>query len=210
MARTVVGYDPGGDGKHGLALATIRDGRTVSLCTQTLNTVEEVMDRLLACDDVQGIGIDTLTCWSTGRGGWRPADRWLRCQYPCVAKSVVAPNSLYGSMGLSGMALLVALRKRFPNVFITETHPKVLYYAKFRERYDYGNANRAHMDGQLSRLLGTTVAPKNDHEWDAAISVLPVIHGLQGSWTHDLHKQATNRQERLIHPCGRTAYVWPG
>lgn len=71
MAFTVVGYDPGGDGKHGLGLATIRDGRTVSLRTQTLETVEKVMDRLFACDDVQGIGIDTLTCWSTGRGGWR-------------------------------------------------------------------------------------------------------------------------------------------
>ena len=113
-------------------------------------------------------------------------------------------------MGLSGMALLVALRKRFPDVFITETHPKVLYYAKFRKRYDYRDANvRACMDEQLSQLLDIPVEPPNDHEWDAAISVLPVIHGLRGSWKRDLHKQAIESQERLIHPCGKTAYVWP-
>ena len=55
MTFTVVGYDPRGDDKHGLALATIRDGRTVSLCTQTLKTVEKGMDRLLRVTTSKGL-----------------------------------------------------------------------------------------------------------------------------------------------------------
>ena len=57
-----------------------------------------------------GIGVNTLTAWSTGRAGWRPADRWLRYRYPEVRNSVASPNSLFGSMALNGMSVLMSLR----------------------------------------------------------------------------------------------------
>ena len=128
MTGTVFGYDPGGNGKHGLARATVRDGSILNVTTETLHHVEDVVTSILNIETPLGLGIDTLTCWSTGPSGWRPADHWLRRHYRDVQNSVVAPNSLYGAMSLSGMASLVAVRQAFPDIFVTETHPKVLYY----------------------------------------------------------------------------------
>ncbi len=208
MTGTVVGYDPGGNCKHGFARATIRDGKIVCVTTDTLRTAEEVVRSILGGEKPLGIGIDTLTCWSTGCSGWRPADCWLRKQYPAVRGSVVPPNSLFGAMCLNGMAVLVAVRRAFPDIFVTETHPKVLYYALFEEPHDYQGANESVMDKRLSELLDVNVQPETDHEWDAAISILPVIRGLHGAW-QDLHALPTAPGERLIHPCGKTTYMWP-
>ena len=200
MTGTVVGYDPGGNCTHGLAQATVRDGNIVNVTTKTLCNVEDVV--------VSIRGIDTLTCWGTGHSGWRPADRWLRKQYPEVQKSVQAPNSLRGAMSVSGMALLVAVRQAFADVFVTETHPKVLYHT-FNQHYEYKDPNISVMNKCLSRLLAVDVEPQNEHEWDSAISILAVVHGLRGSWQRDLHALPTGSGERLLKPCGRTAYVWP-
>ena len=209
MTGTVVGYDPGGNCKHGLARATVRDGDIVCVTTKTLSTVEDVVESILI-EPPLGLGIDTLTCWSTGRSGWRPADRWLRQRYCAVKKSVQAPSSIYGAMSVNGMAVLVAVREAFPDIFVTETHPKVLYYALFKERYDYTVPNISVMNECLRRLLNVDIAPQNEHEWDAAISILPVVRRLHESWELDLHDLATDSDKRLVQPCGRTNYVWPG
>ena len=208
MTGTVAGYDPGGDGKHGLARATVRDGSVVSVTTETLGTVEDVVASVLAIKDLSGVGIDTLTCWGTGSSGWRPADRWLRGRYPAVKKSIVAPNSLYGAMSVSGMALLVEVRTAFPDIYVTETHPKVLWYALRGQPYNYAEQTSV-MHECLGDWLAVDASPQNEHEWDSAISILAVVHGLHGSWQHDLHARPTKRDERLVRPCGRTAYVWP-
>ena len=209
MTGTVVGYDPGGNWKHGLARATVRDGDIVSVTTETLRHVEDVVASILDIETPLGLGIDTLTCWGTGRGGWRPADRWLRQRYPDVQKSILAPNSLYGAMSVSGMAVLVAVRQACPGIFVTETHPKVLYYARFNQPRDFKGPNTSVMNNRLSFLLGVDVAPQNEHEWDSAISILAVVRGLDGSWQRDLHALPTDADERLVRPCGRTAYAWP-
>lgn len=209
MTGTVVGYDPGGDRKHGLARATVRGGDIITVTTKTLRRVEDVIASILSIETLLGVGIDTLACWGTGRGGWRPADRWLRQRYPDVQNSVQAPNSLYGAMGVSGMALLVALRQASPDVFVTETHPKVLCYKLFKQRHEYSGPTARTMNKRLSHLLAVDVVPQNEHEWDAAISILPAIRGLSGSWQLDLHGLPTKSDERLVWPCGRTAYVWP-
>ena len=209
MTGTLVGYDPGGNGKHGLARATLQDGSIVSVTTETLRYVEDVVASILDIEAPLGLGIDTLTCWGTGRSGWRPADCWLRERYPDVQNSIQAPNSLYGAMSVSGMALLVALRQAFPDIFVTETHPKVLYHTLFNQRYDYNGPNKSVMNKHLSQLLAVDVVPQNEHEWDSAISILPVVRGLHGSWQLDLHALPTDSDERLVQPCGSTAYVWP-
>ena len=44
------------------------------------------------------------------------------------------------------------------------------------------------MNKRLSRLLGVDVAPRNEHEWDSAISILAVVRGLHaGDGRRDLH-----------------------
>jgi len=209
ITGTVVGYDPGGDCKHGLARATVRDGSLVSVCTETLRTVEDVVASVLKIETLLGLGIDTLTCWGTGGAGWRPADRWLQRRYHAVQGSVVASNSLHGAMSVNGMGLLIAVRRAFPDVYITETHPKVLWHALRKQPFAYTDAHASVMNECLSSLLAVDVAPRNEHEWDSAISILAVVNGLLGLWQRDLHALPTRSDERLVQPCGRTAYVWP-
>lgn len=111
-------------------------------------------------------------------------------------------------MGLNGMAVVVAARRRFTDLFITETHPKVLYWHLARAKYDY-RTSKAAMDDVLARVLGISVAPATEHEWDAALSAFAALEGSVGRWSHDLHSIATGENERLISPCGTTHYFWP-
>ena len=208
MTGTVVGYDPGGNGNHGFARAKVRDGDIVCVTTKTLQTAEDVVRSILGGERPLGLGIDTLTCWGTGHSGWRPADHWLRDRYRDVKKSIVAPNSLLGAMSVNGMAVLFTARRAFPDIFVTETHPKVLYYARCKQRYDYSGRNASAMNACLSCWLGVNVTPQNEHEWDAGISILPVVRGLHGSW-QDLHALPPDSGERLLQPCGKTTYMWP-
>ena len=210
MTGTVIGYDPGGNGKHGFAWARVRNGNIVCAAMKTLRSVEDVVLSILDTEELAGLGIDTLTCWGTGRSGLRPADRWLREQYPDVRESIQAPNSLYGAMSVNGMAVLVAVRQAFPDIFVTETHPKVLYHSQCNRRYNYKGSDVLGMNQYLSQLLGVKVEPQNEHEWDAAISILPVVHGLNGLWRLDLHDLPTDSDERF--GAGRatgTSYIWP-
>ncbi len=155
-----------------------------------------------------GLGVDSLTCWSTGPSGWRPADLWLREQYPEIRNSIISPNGLFGSMGLNGMATLVCVRKVHPDLYITETHPKVLYWHLTRDKYDY-TSRKTLMDGWMGTCLGLTIEPANEHEWDAAISALAVLESLREEWTRDLHALEGSAEDRLVQPCGRTHYFWP-
>ncbi len=63
----------------------------------------------------------------------------------------------------------MAVEPEQSTVFVTETHPKVLFWFLSRASHDYAG-RREFMDDVLTRALGTSVAPANDHEWDAALS----------------------------------------
>ena len=214
MTGTLIGYDPGGQDNHGLALADVRDGHVVTVTTERLPHAGAVLKAILALDSPLGLGIDTLTCWSTSRVGYRPGDRWLRARdkYRRVKGSVVAPNALRGSMSTNGMAVLIAVRQKWHDIRVTETHPKVLYYAGCETVWHFTD-KASDMTSRLNHWLDAKIEPKgeamSEHEWDAAISVLPVIHGLDGSWKLDLHTLPTTSDERLVKPCGETHYFWP-
>ena len=93
-----LGYDPGGDGKHGVAAITIGlSGRVEDAVCRTRENAHEVLtwflDRIaekeIECVEqgtrvlgpVRGLGIDTLTYWSSGKSGLRRADIALRTEY---------------------------------------------------------------------------------------------------------------------------------
>lgn len=208
LSGTIAGYDPGGNGGHGFALAAFDAGACTHLVTETLPDAEAVINRLNTLDGLVAIGIDTLAAWATGASGWRPADHWLREAYPSLRPSIVSPNGLYGSMGLNGMAVLASVRHVHRAVHVTETHPKVLYWALSRAKYDY-HAHAAGMDAQLSAWLNHPVNTANDHEWDAAVSVLAAFKGVTGQWTHDLFAENRAGSGRLVFPSGPTHYWWP-
>lgn len=208
LSGIVVGYDPGGNSAHGFAELRVEGGTAAKLSTATLDTAEDMIARVERLSSVLALGVDTLSFWGTGTSGWRPADLWLRRQYKPVQHSVISPNGLFGSMGLSGMSVLISARRRFPDVPITETHPKVLYWLLRGKKYDYEYAKRE-MDAVLARSLGTQAAPVTEHEWDAAISAPAALEGVAGRWTHGLHKLPVNTGQRTVAPCGSTNYFWP-
>ena len=209
VSGLIIGYDPGGNDAHGVAELRVKDGVPISLETWTEACADDVMQRVEHAQPLIALGVDTLTCWSSGTSGWRPADRWLKSRYPGVQNSVVTPNGLYGSMGLNGMAVLIEARRLQPGLVITETHPKVLHwYLSKGIKYNYKNEH-ARMDDLLAAIFGIDVTPNNEHEWDAAISASAALEGLCGRWTHELHSLPTSGEERLIWPCGKTHYYWP-
>ena len=113
------------------------------------------------------------------------------------------------------MAVLIAVRQKWPDIRVTETHPKVLYYAGCKEKAwnftDRASDMTSHLNHWLDLDHGVELKGEamSEHEWDAAISVLPVLHGLDGSWRLDLHALPPNSDERLVKPCGETHYFWP-
>jgi len=159
-----------------------------------------------------GIGIDTLTAWSTGEAGWRPADLYLRRSYPRVKDSVMAPNGLRGSMITNGLLVARHVRERGRregvDVVLSEAHPKVLYYASTGRLYDY-DGNSVSMDAALSGWLGFEVTTRDSNQWDAFASAYAVLQGIEQLWTRDLHQVASERGETLWHPAGSSHYFWP-
>ena len=207
--KTILGYDPGGNGKHGVAGLSVDDSYApLNIIVQTKGTIDEVIQWFLGHDNVCGIGIDTLTKWATSHSGWRPADHWLRNTYPAVAPSVVSPNALYGSMVIGGMAVKSWFFNKHPNAVISETHPKVLYFALRNQRHDWANAAPG-MTDFLSGRLGIRCEFENDHEFDSALSCFAVLEFLRGHWQHDLHAAIDDRCGPDIEPFGKSIYAWP-
>lgn len=205
---TIIGYDPGGNGSHGVATISVANNRCSSINVQSFETAEDVLLWIEGIENLVGLGVDTLACWSTGPSGWRAADLWLKNKYKNIRNSIVSPNGLYGSMGLNGMAVLVSSRQAHPNISITETHPKVLYWALAGHKHDY-QSDSAQMDSRLSRWIGIDVHTSDDHEWDAAVSALAALRGMSGEWTHDLFQEGQDEGARLVTPCGPVHYWWP-
>ncbi len=208
MSTLYLGYDPGGNGNHGVAAI---DGRQ-AWC-DTMPTAKLAIDWFLQrCGDREptALGIDTLTLWSTGPAGWRPADRALRATYPTVRNSIAAPNLLYGAMPINGIAVALELRKAFPKLRITETHPKVLYYALTGLAYNFAH----HRDQMVQKLLDWGALDhcevKKDHEWDALLSAYAARQWATEKWQIDLHQLPASAEETLIPAHGTEAcYAWP-
>jgi hypothetical protein len=208
ISGTIAGYDPGGNSKHGFAVLEIQNGKPVNITIKTLTTVEAVINEIVTIENLIGLGVDTLSCWGTGHSGWRPADKWLRRKYPVVQNSIMSPNTLSGSMGINGMSVLIEAENKSKGISLSETHPKVLYYALTRKKYDYAE-NSNEMDRFLSTQLdGLDLRTSNDHEWDAAVSAYALFMGITGTWKHDLHKLPIENNERILKPCGKTFYFW--
>lgn len=162
------GYDPGGHEGNGVAAIYAADGvlQADTVRIGTKDTAAEVVtwfkNQEMPGSVPLAMGIDTLTCWSGGSGSWRRADEALRIAYPDVKDSVMSPSSLMGAMSLNGMFVLLRLRQWNSNLYITETHPKVLHKAMKGKAY--------------TTILG------NSDGWSAA-------GGSMRKWTRDERKR---------------------
>lgn len=197
----ILGFDPGGDSTFGVAMLS-----GPHVISNTVSSVREAIDWTIAqCGnrEVTAAGIDTLLHWSTVRGGWRPADKYLRATYPNAKGSVLSPNGLYGSMAIGGMALAMELRHRWPGIVLNETHPKVLFSALSGDRY-----RRAALALAIEWFLDHTKLHSthalNEHEFDAMISAWATQFGLSDGWP-DL----VGSDSHLLFPVGSVKYLWP-
>jgi hypothetical protein len=208
LTGKIVGYDPGGNGKHGVAALIVDNGRPVKLSFTTVRNAQAALDWFTIGEIPIAAGIDTLTVLSMGDSGWRPADLWLRGKYPQVQNSVVNPNYLQGAMSLNGLAVMVSLRDMAEGILISETHPKVLYYRLSGIQYNY-QINQVAMNEHLSQWIGLTTITASDHEWDAAVSCFAALEGISRRWTTDLHQLPTVVGEKLVQIGGPSHYYWP-
>ena len=204
----IVGYDPGGNSNHGVASLIVDNGRPTELSFTTVQNAQAALDWFAIGEIPVAAGIDTLTVLSMGDSGWRPADLWLRGNYPQVQNSVVNPNYLQGAMSLNGLAVMVSLRSLSEGILISETHPKILYYHLAGIQYNY-RINQELMNEQLSQWVGLSINTEKDHEWDAAASCFAVYEGISRRWTTDLHQLPAIADEVSIHIGGASHFYWP-
>jgi len=207
----VLGYDPGGAGKNGVAALTMNGGRETSFTMATLDSVDEVVSWFKEAAKgtlPSGIGIDASLSWATGPSGWRPMDTFLRNRYPQARNSVLSTSSAMGSMAIQGPASALRLRGIWPSMVVNETHPKVVQVALRGSRPDF-ERDRATLVAWLEADLAISLPPiANDHEWDAALSAWATFQGLAGKWTFDLMKLEGTSD--LLLPAGPVVYWWPG
>lgn len=179
-----LGYDPGGNGKNGVAAIKVVSDAPKVVDQATVRDAAEALSWLKAhASAAVALGIDTLLAWSP-KGG-RACDNALRNKYG--GNSIVAQNSLYSSMTLNGA--IVARRLGIP---VYESHPKLFLRVSaqnsIREVYQDAVANS-----------GT------DHEADAIVAAWCAAMGHNQKWINDLYADIEDDLEFVV-PGAR--YPW--
>jgi len=217
----IIGYDPGGNDAHGVAVLDVKlvgvNWIPISLQVSGKHSLHEAIAWLkTACLNkrIVAVGVDTLTEWNSGCAGWRPADSWLKNTYKQIERSVVSSNSIMGSMAVNGAAFLTILAPRFraDGTMITEAHPKVCYFALTGKKHAW-DENRSDMTAWLLNELGlnspASIFGKKDDSFDAGISLLAALCGLNGVWNVDLHALPENQENCRVQFAGPTHFWWP-
>lgn len=203
--QSYLGYDPGGKRANGVSILTFDRGK-VSFRTSLVDSVaaaQEWFSQELAGASPQAIGIDTYLYWSTRPQGWRRADLWLRKRYPSVANSVFSSNSAFGSMAVQGMSFAIRARETWPAAKLMEAHPKVLYFALAKAKYDWPGDMVGWLFEQIGMPLSADV--QTEHEWDALLSAWAAFQGMTGNWPRDLAEISSD----VVRPAGPISYWWP-
>lgn len=230
-----LGYDPGGEDKHGAVSVRIaRDGTYSDIEAKRLRDATQVKAWLREHPTAVALGIDTLLAWSSS--GRRPCDDSLRERYReskiidhivtegcccCensrvdaakkrITASVVAQNSLYSAMTLNGALVAMAAREGRPEFPVVESHPKLLLRAA-----DGIGPARDHLVKGYSEALCRGKCQKTeddlkvheDHMADAFVAAWCASRWHFEQWTTDLYDLTP--REGYYFPAGRAVYPWP-
>lgn len=195
--RVWVGADPGGRGNFGIAILS-SNGIIYRCCVGCADEAVHFVATHLRLVPY-GVGVDAPLWWSSAGSSDRLADKWLRRKYGLPGGEVQPANSLKGAALVQGAMFVYRLRERFPEINVTEVHPKALL--KAISRNDWSSFSRRFMVPQQIR---------NGHERDAVISAVAAREGFEGRWLNDL---STSRDEREQDPysywLAPVHYFWP-
>lgn len=180
MRDLFFGFDPGGQNNFGWAVlemgnsdqAKILDKGTVSDAQQAIS------EALRAAESVapKGVGIDAPLHWTLN--GSRQVDQYLRSKIKGAGR-VQQVNSLRGACLVQGVLAAKIIRARYPNIPITETHPKALWeiweHAQFFaekhcEAYNVNPQCQHESDAILSAYCAWNMAIKNENWEDLLIN----------------------------------------
>jgi len=193
-----IGADPGGKGNFGVAVLQ-DDGSAQTTC---VNCADEAFKFVVEQTTSQpaGAGVDAPLWWSSGRSSDRQADQWLRGHYHIAAGTVQTANSLQGAALVQGVMFVQRMRERYPNVPVTESHPKAVLIAleltwpQFQNRFE----------------IAATITDEQEHERDAIIAAVAAREGFGGRWSRDLSLlRHPSEQEPDAYWLAPVHYFWP-
>ncbi len=199
IAKIWIGADPGGVRNFGLAILK-SDGSAHACC---VNCVDEAIDVVKEQVEVQpaGVGVDAPLWWSSGPSSDRQADQWLRSTYNLSGGQVQTANSLRGAALVQGAMFVHRVRQLFPNVGVTETHPKAVLIALTLDDWD---SFLRHFS------LNMKIHPEKEHGRDAIISAVAAREGFEGRWLKDLSTvRHPSEQDPSRFWLGPIHYFWP-
>jgi hypothetical protein len=204
------GADPGGANAFGVALLRANgsfESGVVSCADDAMKWLYERAETILAA------GIDAPLWWSSGKNGERYADLFVRGRLheagaKDVGGTVQSANSLRGAVLIQGVLLATALRRRWRELPITESHPKAL----LKEMWSQAPKGASLWD-EIARCYGLRGAPlesEREHERDALLAAVAAREGYQHKWTRDLAKERSqSEQDPASLPWGPVSYWWP-
>jgi len=191
-----IGADPGGKGHFGIAIL-YPDGHSQ---TWRVNCAEEAVGKIETQLRLtpKGAGVDAPLWWSSGPSGDRKVDDWLRTTFGLSGGRVQAVNSLRGAVLIQGVLFAKLLRKKYPKIGVTETHPKALLKALRLGKVSF------------AENFGVTFDGKSQHERDAVVSAVAAREGFLRYWKRDLAKKRGKSERRLNDGyLKRIHYFWP-
>jgi len=192
-----IGADPGGIGNFGAAILNT-DGSTQTFCVDSADDAIKVITEHVKSMPA-GVGVDAPLWWSSGRSGERQADRWIRAKYNLPGGQVQTLNSLRGAALIQGIMFVQRLRQLYPEVRVTETHPKAVRTALRVPAWDDFSARYA-VAGEIG----------SQHEFDAITSAVAAREGFDGRWKHDLSLNRTaSEQDPKQFWLAPIHYFWP-
>ncbi len=200
--ETFLGFDPGGENRFGVAMIS---GPRIAF--NTVSSINEAVDwSVAACGgkEPSAAGIDSILHWGKDRSGFRSADHWLKKEYPDAARSVMAPNSLYGAMTIGGVGLAIELRKHWPQMVLNETHPKVLFRAMTGILYPRKELSAALTWLEQHAQFDLHHTKPSEDEFDAILSAWATREAVAHKW-----QNLAKPDDRHIYPVAGACYFWP-
>jgi len=195
----LLGFDPGGAKKLGWCVAeTENSGQLVfrdsCLADHASGAVAAALSKVSDLTQIKAAGIDSPLFWVTD--GERKADNIVRREIRRLgavnaAGTVQQVNSLRGACLSQGLMVAHLLRRSFPDMRITESHPKaLLWLLKIASaQHHVADIGISHLSG----LIESESCNVSDHERDAvlgAVAAWAMITKHPG-W-RDLFQEETN------------------